>query len=188
MPLSEPQSESDAPPPDTSTPDTSTPDPAIHDAASLDIRPAVPADVPAITALLHELGYPANTDAEVVARLARWSEREDLAVWVAARGRRVVGVIALAVIPYFERPGCWGRIVALVVDSRARGLGVGRRLLAACEDAAQVRDCVRMEISSARRRTDAHAFYRSAGYADHCGESARFLKDLTPPAGDRRPA
>lgn len=151
---------------------------SASDACAPDIRPATRADVPAITVLLHELGYPSNTEAQVAERLTRWLAQEDLLVLVAAHGREVLGVIALAVVPYFERPGFWGRVVALVVDSRARGLGIGRRLLTACEHVARTRNCVRMEISSARRRTGAHAFYHSAGYVDHCDESARFLKDL----------
>ena len=93
-------------------------------------------------------------------------------------GDRVIGVVALAVTPFFERPGFGGRVVTLVVDEKARGLGVGRRLLADAEEAARVRGCVRMEITSARRREDAHAFYRAAGYTDWCDRAARFLKDL----------
>lgn len=155
------------------------PGPAI-DISTLGIRPAAQADIPAITTLLHELGYPSNTDEDVSTRLTRWSGHDDLLALVATDGRHVLGVVALAVIPYFERPGSWGRVVALVVDSRTRGLGVGRRLLTAAEQAARDRGCVCVEISSARRRTGAHAFCRSAGYADRCGESARFLKDLIP--------
>ncbi len=149
------------------------------DASTLEVRPAGPADAAAINVLLHELGYPSNTDDEVSARLARWSGRDDLLVLVAAGGQQVVGVAALAAVPYFERPGCWGRVVALVVGTRARGLGVGRRLLAAIERAALAWGCVCMEVSSARHRTDAHAFYRLAGYTDRCDEAARFLKDLS---------
>ena len=37
---------------------------STHDADSLDIRPSERTDTPAITALLHELGYPANTEKE----------------------------------------------------------------------------------------------------------------------------
>ncbi len=151
----------------------------LIDAGALKVRPAGRADAPAVTALLHELGYPSNTDEELNERLARWSGRDDLLVLVAAAGQQAVGVAALAVVPYFERPGCWGRVVALVVDARARGLGVGRRLLAATEHAALARGCLRMEITSARRRTGAHAFYRSTGYTDRCDGSARFLKDLS---------
>ena len=156
------------------------------DASTLEIRPAGQADAPAINVLLRELGYPSNTDEEVTGRLAQWSGRDDLLVLVAAGGQQVVGVAALAVVPFFERPGCWGRVVALVVDAQARGLGVGRRLLAAVEQAALARNCVRMEISSARRRTGAHAFYRSMGYTERMDTAARFLKDLVPPAQDVR--
>ncbi|MFL6112422.1 MAG: GNAT family N-acetyltransferase [Catenulispora sp.] len=155
------------------------------EAGALEIRPASPPDAAAINALLHELGYPSNSEQEVIGRLVSWSERDDLLVLAAADGQRLVGVAALAVIPYFERPGNWGRVVALVVDARVRGLGIGRRLLAACEQAALARDCVSMEITSNRRRTGAHAFYRSLGYTDRCDESARFHKNLIPKAADQ---
>jgi GNAT superfamily N-acetyltransferase len=158
---------------------------SVIDASMVEVRLARRADAPAVNALLHELGYPSNTDEEVTGRLARWLGRDGLLVLVAAGGQQVVGVAALAVVPYFERPERWGRVVALVVDARARGQGVGRQLLAATERAALARGCVCMEISSARRRTDAHAFYRSVGYTDRCDEAARFLKDLVPGASDR---
>jgi GNAT superfamily N-acetyltransferase len=144
----------------------------------IDVRPATPTDSPAVTALLHELGYPSNTEAEVAARLARWARRDDLLALVAVGGDDVVGVVALSVAPFFERPGLGGRVVTLVVDAQARGRGVGRRLLAEAEATARARGCVRMEITSARSRDDAHAFYRAAGYTDWCDRAARFLKDL----------
>src|SRR5882762_2520993 len=76
--------------------------------AHLETRPAEGTDAPAITALLHELGYPSNTDDEVSDRLAWWSARDELLVLVAVDGQqRVVGVVALAVVPYFERTGYW---------------------------------------------------------------------------------
>ncbi|MEY9858844.1 hypothetical protein ABH935_004467 [Catenulispora sp. GAS73] len=71
-----------------------------------------------ITALLHALGYPSNTDEDVSSRLRQWSGREDLLALLTTAGQQILGVVALAVIPYFERPGSWGRVVALVVDSR----------------------------------------------------------------------
>lgn len=148
-----------------------------HDADSLAIRRAELADTPVITALLHELGYPANTEKEVAERLAQWSGRDDLLVLVATAGRRIVGVAALTVIPHIVQPGHWGRVAALVVAADVRGLGIGRRLLAATEQAALDRGCVRVEINSSRRRTGAHAFYRSLGYIDFCEEAARFVKD-----------
>jgi GNAT superfamily N-acetyltransferase len=162
--------------------DSGPADAPVIDTGTLEIRPARRTDTSAVTALLHELGYPSNTDEEVAGRLERWSGRDDLQVLVAVSEQRVVGVAAVAVIPYFERPGHWARVVALVVEGGTRRSGVGRRLLGAAEEAALARGCVCVEISSARRRADAHAFYRSAGYADRCGESARFHKNLIPVA------
>jgi hypothetical protein len=39
-----------------------------------------------------------------------------------------------------------------------------------------------MEVSSARSRIEAHAFYRGLGYADKCETGARFVRDLVPGA------
>src|SRR5260221_10196155 len=106
---------------------------------TIEVRRAGQSDVPAVNALLHELGYPSNTEQEVTRRLAQWSGRDDLLVLVAADGQQVLGVAALAVVPYFERPGCRGRVVALVVADRARRLGGGRALLAVTQQAALAR-------------------------------------------------
>jgi GNAT superfamily N-acetyltransferase len=128
--------------------------------------------------LLIELGYPDNTVGEVHRRLVRWSQAPQGAAFVAEIDGTVVGVIAVAAIPYLERAGSWGRIVALVVDGSVRGAGIGRALVAAAEAAALRMGCVSMEVSSARRRMDAHAFYRALGYQDWCDRGARFVRDL----------
>ncbi|HZC26193.1 MAG TPA: hypothetical protein VE287_04165 [Actinopolymorphaceae bacterium] len=41
-------------------------------------------------------------------------------------------------------------------------------------------DCAQMEVTSANRRADAHAFYRSLGYENWSDRAGRFLKDLVP--------
>jgi GNAT superfamily N-acetyltransferase len=51
-------------------------------------------------------------------------------------------------------------------------------LLAAAEDLARQWGCLTMEVTSARARTDAHAFYQTLGYTDACDHSGRFLKEL----------
>jgi GNAT superfamily N-acetyltransferase len=157
----------------------------LPERAVLGIRPVGQDDAMRVNKLLGELGYPYSTDEDVAARIANWSAREDLLTLVAVYEERVVGVVALAVIPYFERRGSWGRIVAIVVDAHSRGLKVGRQLMEAAEQAARTRGCISMEVSSARRRTDAHAFYRALGYTDWCDKGARFLKDLVPGASDQ---
>jgi predicted N-acetyltransferase YhbS len=99
---------------------------------------------------------------------------------VAERQGQVVGIIAVTAIPYLEREGRWGRIVALVVSSACRGQGIGRRLVDAAEKAAGELDCIAMEVTSARSRTESHPFYRNLGYEDWGDRSARYLKDLVP--------
>jgi predicted N-acetyltransferase YhbS len=101
---------------------------------------------------------------------------------VAERQGQVVGVIAVAAVPYLQREGRWGRTVALVVSSACRGQGIGRRLVDAAEEAAGEFGCVTMEVTSRRSRTESHSFYRNLGYEDRCDRSARYLKDFVPGA------
>lgn len=71
-------------------------------------------------------------------------------------------------------------MVSLLVDQNALGHGIGARLLRAAETAALELGCVDMELTSARGRAAAHAFYERMGYQDHCENAARFLR-LIPP-------
>ena len=55
--------------------------------------------------------------------------------------------------------------------------------MAAAEVAARDLGCVATELTSARRRVRAHAFYRANGYEDWTGDVARlFHKQLQPDA------
>ena len=146
------------------------------------MRLAQPGDAAPVAGLLAELGYPANRPEEVRRRLALWERETASLALVAERQGEVVGIIAVTAIPYLEREGRWGRIVALVVSSACRGQGIGRLLVDAAEKAAAELDCVTMEVTSRRSRTESHPFYRSLGYEDWCDRSARYLKDLVPGA------
>lgn len=150
-------------------------------AVAVSVRPAAVSDAAAVTTLLHQLGYPGNTEPEVRDRLSSWAASPSTCVLVAVVAGRVVGVVAVAAVPYLEKPGSWARIVALVVASDARGQGVGHRLVSAAEAAARDLGCVATELTSARRRVRAHAFYRANGYEDWTGDVARlFHKQLQP--------
>jgi GNAT superfamily N-acetyltransferase len=146
------------------------------------IRPARPQDAPGVAALLIELGYPGDSVEQVRERLARWGRAENATVLVAEYQARLAGAVAVTAIPYFEHEGSWGRIVALVVAEGNRGRGIGRLLVESAEQAALGLGCITMELTSARRRPEAHAFYRSVGYQDWCAHSARYVKDLVPGA------
>jgi GNAT superfamily N-acetyltransferase len=145
---------------------------------SLPTRAAHPDDAEELAALLAELGYPDNEPDAVRHRLATWGDGGHGRVLVADDGGRVAGVVAVAMLPYFERDGCWARIVAIVVGEAWRGMGVGRLLIEAAEEAARERGCVAMEVTTARYRVRAREFYRTLGFEDRCDRSARFIKTL----------
>jgi ribosomal protein S18 acetylase RimI-like enzyme len=148
--------------------------------AGCSVRRAQPGDAAHVAALLAELGYPDNRTEQVRRRLALWERDTAGVALIAERQGQVVGVIAVAAIPYLEREGRRGRIVALVVSAACRGQGIGRRLVDAAEKAAGELDCVTMEVTSSRSRTESHPFYRNLGYEDGGDRSARYLKDLIP--------
>jgi len=150
--------------------------------ARCSVRLAQPDDAAQVAALLAELGYPDNRTEDVRRRLAMWERETAGLALVAERQGQVLGIIAVTAIPYLEREGRWGRIVALVVSSACRGQGIGRRLVDAAEKAAGGLDCIAMEVTSARSRTESHPFYRNLGYEDRGDRSARYLKALVPGA------
>lgn len=144
------------------------------------IRLARGTDAEAISELLDQLGYPQDGHAATAARIQAWAEDPAGAAYVAEADGDLLGVIAVHITPFFERAGTWARIVALVVADQARGQGVGSQLVAAAESFAASRGCVRMEVTSADRRLDAHRFYQGRGYTVQTGRSSRFLRNLTP--------
>jgi len=148
--------------------------------AGCTVRVAEPGDAAQVAALLAELGYPDNRTEDVRRRLAMWEREAACRALVAERQGQVAGVIAVAAIPYLEREGRRGRIVALVVSEACRGQGIGRRLVDAAEKAAGELDCIAMEVTSSRSRAQSHPFYRNLGYEDGDGRSARYVKDLVP--------
>jgi GNAT superfamily N-acetyltransferase len=142
------------------------------------IRPAEDADSPQLAGLLTQLGYPV-TAKTVRQRMAYWRSGPMSRIMVAETGGQVVGLVSLHAIPYLERTGRWLRIESLVVDENVRGQGVGRALVAVAESAAREWDCLAIEVTSARSRAGAHAFYGGLGYVDVCDRSGRFFKVLS---------
>lgn len=143
--------------------------------ADLLIRDAHAGDVEALATLLADLGYPEPADV-VAARFAAFQAAGERAL-VAVRGDVVLGLATLHVTPELHRPAPVGRITALVVRDGGRGAGVGRALVAAAEEVLAAAGCGMVEVTSNRRRTDAHAFYERLGYEV---TSLRFKKDLNP--------
>jgi len=147
----------------------------MGDRGDITIRPPVPAeDAEAVAELLGELGYP-NTPAFARAKLEVLSQRTDDWVRVAEHAGRVVGVAHLHAAELFHQPRRVGRIMAVVVAADCRRLGIGRALMTALESLAEQAGCIKLELTSAAHREDAHAFYASLGYS---GGLEHFVKPI----------
>ncbi len=128
------------------------------------VRAATPGDAPAVSRLLSQLGYEV-APSEVSTRLDALARSFADPVLVAAEeSGAVLGVVALHWARMLFHGAQIARITTLVVDGQARGRGVGRLLVEAGAAAAQAAGCDAIELTTALRRSDAQAFYRSLGF------------------------
>ena len=133
------------------------------------VRTASLDDAPALASLLAELGYPSEIE-HVRARLARVlradGESGTDAVFIAT-GADLGGALGFLSVHRFAAlhdDADVALITALVVAERARGLGVGRRLVDHAVDTARRWGCGRLIVTTHVRRAGAHAFYERIGF------------------------
>lgn len=134
-------------------------------AAGVLVREPAEPDMRAIAGLLTQLGYPTSID-QARTRLALFDASPANHVLVAEADGRVVGLAALEIGLHIEKDGKHGQLTALVTDARLRRRGVARTLLTAVEKLARDEDCEVLFLRSNKRRSDAHAFYRTVGYEE----------------------
>jgi GNAT superfamily N-acetyltransferase len=90
---------------------------------------------------------------------------------VADRDGRVIGVVQLSFIPGLARRGMWrGQIEGVRIAGTERGAGTGRAMLMWAVEACRQRGCGLVQLTSDKRRHDAHRFYGALGFeATHEG-------------------
>jgi GNAT superfamily N-acetyltransferase len=131
---------------------------------SIEVRAVRKEDGEALARLAGELGYPTTMD-QVRERLATVEGNSDCATFVAVTPREeVVGWIQISRICALEVE-TRAEITGLVVDSRHRGAGVGRRLVERGESWARENGLSVMGVRSNVLRERAHSFYLRLGYA-----------------------
>jgi len=85
---------------------------------------------------------------------------------LAALEDRVIGMLHLTFIPGLSRRGAWrANIESVRVDSSLRGRGIGAWLIAQALELARSRGCRLAQLTSDKRRTEAHRFYGQLGFA-----------------------
>lgn len=127
------------------------------------LRRPTPDDAHDLAELMTQLGYPA-TAGEIPARLETLAGDPGITLVVAERDGRVVGVAGGHLLHALHRTGAVAMLTVLAVHESARGLGIGRRLVAHVEDWARSHGAMAISLTSALRRAEAHEFYRKLGY------------------------
>ncbi|MCX5604993.1 GNAT family N-acetyltransferase [Streptomyces phaeochromogenes] len=142
----------------------------------LEIRPAVPDDVPAIVAMLADdpLGAQRESPDDLspyLAALERLSKDPNQHLVVAVREGRVVGTLQLTIIPGLSRKGATRSIIEGVrIHADERGSGLGTRFIEWAIDRSRSEGCQLVQLTSDVSRTDARRFYERIGFtASHVG-------------------
>ncbi|MDR7151606.1 GNAT superfamily N-acetyltransferase [Hydrogenophaga palleronii] len=144
----------------------------MNERVSLLIREALEADLPSVLALYAQPGL---DDGEVL------SPEEARTVWrqfarypsyrlfvAQDETNTIVGSYALLVMHNLAHRGTPSAIAEDVVVSDAhQRQGIGRALMAHALQQARAAGCYKLALSSNARRTEAHTFYRSLGFAQH---------------------
>ena len=139
------------------------------------IRPARYADIERILALYDELTlvhslveekrHPSREEYERT--LDRMQTIPCLQLLVIEDDGYVVGLMELLIIPNLSHNALpWALIEGLIVDSRYRRRGLGKTLMQYAINKARDAGCYKLELSSNKKRLEAHGFYRSLGFED----------------------
>jgi GNAT superfamily N-acetyltransferase len=145
---------------------------------SISCRRAASADLEAIVALLADdpIGAARESvrmplDRRYVEAFAAIERDPNQLLAVAERDRQVIGVLQLTFVPGMTRRGMWrGQIEGVRVAAGARGGGIGRSMLLWATEECRKRGCGLVQLTSDKRRADAHAFYEDLGFrATHEG-------------------
>ena len=137
----------------------------------LAFRPATAADVATIVALLADDDIARQRDdgtghPDYGAAFAAIDRDPNQVLAVVERGGRVIGCLQLTFIPGLSRRGMWrGQIEGVRVAPGHRGDGVGRALFAWAIDQCRARGCGLVQLTTDKRRPEAHRFYEELGFA-----------------------
>ena len=89
----------------------------------------------------------------------------------AVHGGEVVGTLQLTVIPGLARAGALrAQVEAVRVRADLRGRGIGKAMMRWVVEEARQRGCALVQLTTDKRRADAHRFYARLGFtASHEG-------------------
>jgi GNAT superfamily N-acetyltransferase len=146
----------------------------------VEIRPAVPGDLPAIVDMLadDELGATRESPDDLApyqAAFERLRDDPNQFVMVAVRDDMVIGTFQLTVIPGLSRRGATRSVIEGVrVHGSARGSGIGGHMIRWAVQESARQGCQLVQLTSDRTRREAHRFYERLGFTgSHVGFKLR---------------
>ncbi|MFD0022067.1 GNAT family N-acetyltransferase [Streptomyces sp. NPDC058382] len=142
----------------------------------MNLRTATRRDLPAVLALLADEDVVVDPSSVVVDEAYETAFAEIVGdarneILVLVDGDTVVGCLQVTYIPGLGRHGAERALIEAVrIRPDRRGGGLGRELMERTVERARRRGCSLVQLTSGRRRTDAHRFYASLGFsASHEG-------------------
>lgn len=101
---------------------------------------------------------------------------------VAERDGILVGTCQLSFLAGLSHKGMWrGQIEGVRIASSERGSGLGKAMMAWLIEQCRARGCGLVQLTTDKRRTDAHRFYDRLGFvASHEGMKLRLEPPRTP--------
>jgi GNAT superfamily N-acetyltransferase len=127
------------------------------------VRAATLSDAKGIAILVTALGYPTNAR-EMKSRLQEIFADPTYTTLVAELDGAVVGMAGACLARFYEKPGLYARLVALVVSDAGSGRGAGAALVRAVEKWGAAKDAGEIFLNSGVQREVARGFYEKLGY------------------------
>lgn len=139
----------------------------------LTYRTAGPADLPFIIGLIVEDSVVVTEDRaedamdeDYRAALAAIDADPNEEMWIVERDGIAVGCFQLSFLPGLMRRGMWrGQIEVVHVSADARNLGIGSEMMRWALARCREKGCGMVQLTSNKKRTDAHRFYERLGFA-----------------------
>ena len=138
----------------------------------LTYRHAVAADLPLIIGLIVEDSVIDSGDdaadamhADYTMALAAIEADPNQEMFVVELGGKPVGCFQLSYLPGLMRRGMWrGQIEAVHVSADRRNLGLGTQMMRWALERCREKGCGMVQLTSNKKRTDAHRFYERLGF------------------------
>lgn len=139
----------------------------------LTYRTAGPDDLPFIIGLIVEDSVVVTEDRaedamdeDYRAALAAIDADPNEEMWIVERDGIAVGCFQLSFLPGLMRRGMWrGQIEVVHVSADARNLGIGSEMMRWALARCREKGCGMVQLTSNKKRTDAHRFYERLDFA-----------------------